>query len=242
METGNKRDLGLPIAVVIAGALIAASIYATGGIKIIGGGNGADVNNNQDQGQGAPKEIVIKPVSKSDHIIGKMDAPVTIVSYTDFECPFCKKFHDTMGEVMTEYRPTGKVSWVLRQFPLDSLHTKARNEAEATECAGSLGGNVKFWEFANKVFEYTKSNDGLDSSKLPQIANEIGLDVDAFNSCLKSGKMKSIVQAQQDDGVAAGARGTPYSVIITNTGKKIPIDGALPLEQIKSAIDFALKN
>ena len=232
----QKKDLGLPISIVIAGVLIAASIYATGGIKIVNGPSTGEDNTQKEP----ERQIVIKPASSSDKIVGKVDAPVTIITYTDFECPFCKRFHETMGKIMDEYRASGKVSWVYRYFPLDNLHAKARKEAEASECAYQVGGNVKFWEYVNKIFAYTKSNDGLDLDLIPQIASEIGLDKASFEACIASGKAKNIVQSQMEDGIAAGARGTPYSVILTKDGKKLPIDGALPFEAIKSGIDIAL--
>lgn len=233
----QKKDLGLPISIVIAGVLISASIYATGGIKIINGPAAGVANVAEVEPQ---REIVIKPASASDRIIGRVDAPLTVITYTDYECPFCKKFHDTMGQIMDEYRAGNNVAWVYRYFPLDNLHAKSRKEAEASECAYELGGNVKFWEYVNKIFVYTKSNDGLDLALLPQIATEIGLDKTAFNSCLTSEKAKKAVQDQVEEGISAGARGTPYSVILTKDGKKLPIDGAMPFESIKAGIDIAL--
>lgn len=233
----QKKDLGLPISIVVAGVLISLSIYGTGGIKIVNNPSGAVANLPSAEEE---REINIKPASNTDRIIGKTDAEVVIISYTDYECPFCKKFHETMVQIMDEYRAGGKVAWVYRYFPLDMLHTKARKEAEAAECAYQLGGNVKFWEYVNKIFAYTKSNDGLDMALIPKFATEIGLDSVSFNGCLAGDKAKKVVQAQQDEGVSAGARGTPYSVILTKDGKKLPIDGAMPFESIKASIDSAL--
>lgn len=234
----NKKDLGMPIAIVISGILISASIYATGGIKIIGAeGVGAGAN----LPEAAQKEIVVIPADKTDHIVGKLGADVTIITYTDLECPFCKRFHTTMGQVMDNYRAGGRVAWVYRMMPLDMLHSKARTEAEATECANILGGNVKFWEYTNKLLSYTTSNDGLDLALLPQIATEIGLDANAFNTCMAGSKGKDAVKKAESGAVAAGAQGTPYSVIMTKDGKKVPIDGAMPFESVKAAIDALLK-
>lgn len=235
----EKKDLTMPFAVIIAGALIAGSVYATGGIKIINGNGGDAANVAQQEEQ--KKEIIINPISKTDHIVGKADAPVVIVSYTDLECPFCKRFHETMGKIMDEYRDAGKVAWVYRQFPLDQLHSKARNEAEASECAGLLGGNVKFWEFIDGIFSKTNSNNSLDPALLPKIAADVGLNVADFESCLSNRKTKDTVQAQQDDGVSAGAQGTPYSVVLTKKGEKFTIDGAYPYELVKQIIDKVLE-
>lgn len=233
----NKKDLGMPIAIVISGILISASIYATGGIKIINGQDDGEANAKE----AIAPEIVVSPVDKNDHIIGKMDAEVMIITYTDLECPFCKRFHTTMGQIMDKYRAGGKVAWVYRQMPLDMLHSKARKEAEATECAAIVGGNVKFWEYTNKIFAYTKSNDGLDLSLLPKIAGEIGLDATAFENCMNGEKGKNAVKDDESGAAAAGARGTPYSIVMTKDGKKVPIDGAMPYENITATIDSLLK-
>ncbi|HRY62782.1 MAG TPA: DsbA family protein [Candidatus Paceibacterota bacterium] len=232
----NKKDLGLPIAIIISGILISASIYATGGIKIISGTAGE-----ANLPDAVPKEIVVKPADKNDHIVGKLGSDITIITYTDLECPFCQRFHATMGQIMDNYREGGKVAWVYRQMPLDMLHSKSRKEAEAAECAGIVGGNVKFWEYTNKIFSYTKSNDSLDLALLPQIATETGLDLKAFNTCLDSGKGKAAVINSESGAADAGAQGTPYSVILTKDGKKVPIDGAMPFENIKATIDGLLR-
>jgi protein-disulfide isomerase len=104
------------------------------------------------------------PVTDKDHIKGDISAPVKIVEYSDLECPFCKRFHATMQEVVKSY--DGKVAWVFRQFPLAQLHPKAVKEAEAAECVASLGGNAAFWKFIDKVEEVTPGNNKLDEAKI----------------------------------------------------------------------------
>src|SRR3989338_2531696 len=99
-----------------------------------------------------------------DHLRGDPKATVKVVEFSDLECPFCKNFHRTMQQVMSEY--SGQVAWVYRHFPLDSLHSKARKEAEASECAAELGGNDGFWAYVDKLFEITPSNNGLDPNLL----------------------------------------------------------------------------
>jgi len=101
------------------------------------------------------------------------NAPVKIVEFSDTECPFCKRFHTTMQQVVKD--SNGQVAWVYRHFPLDQLHSKARKEAEATECAAELGGNEKFWAYLNRLMEVTPANDGLDLAELPVIAAYVGL-------------------------------------------------------------------
>ena len=130
----------MPVAIVLAGIVIGVSvIYAVGKKSAPSPAEGPD-----DGGDSGTALLLdkIKPVAAMDHIRGDAKAPVKVVEFSDPECPFCKRFHDTMREVVKAY--DGKVAWVYRHFPLDSLHSKARKETEAMECAAELGGNDKF--------------------------------------------------------------------------------------------------
>jgi len=117
----------------------------------------------------------MNPVTALDHIRGNPDAKVVMVEYSDTECPFCKVFHATMQQVMNDYGKDGRVAWVYRHFPIDSLHSKARKEAEAMECAYDQGGDEKFWSFTDRLYEVTTSNNGLDPNELYNIAKYVGL-------------------------------------------------------------------
>lgn len=182
--------------------------------------------------------ITIKAVSKDDHIRGEAGAKVTIVEYSDLECPFCKRFHPTLKELLDNNK--GKIKWVYRHFPLTSLHSKAPKEAEATECATELGGNDGFWKYTDRLYEITPANNGLDSAQLPQIAQDVGLNRKKFEDCLASGKYAKKVQEQAADAVAAGGRGTPHSVFLGPKGEKVPVSGALPLESLQAVLDDLL--
>ncbi len=186
----------------------------------------------------------VKPVDGEDHILGDPGAPVKLVEFSDFECPFCKRAHLTLKQIMAEYGETGKVAWVYRHFPLDSLHKKARKEAQASECANELGGNDAFWAYADRLYETTPSNDRLDLSLLPKIAEEIGLDRDTFEACLagdaRGGKYADHIESDVQDAVASGGTGTPYIVVIAPNGEAFPINGAQPYSAVKSIIELAL--
>ncbi len=186
----------------------------------------------------------VKPVDGEDHIIGNPDAPVKLIEFSDFECPFCKRFHVTMKRLMDEYGKDGKVAWVYRHFPIDSLHPKARKEAQAAECANELGGNDAFWAYSDKLYDITPSNNRLELSRLPQIAEEIGLNRSAFEECLagdaRGGKYADHIEADNQDAIASGGTGTPYIVVIAPNGKTFPISGAQPYGAIKSIIELAL--
>lgn len=232
MDQGNQNKLAIPGAIIIAGLLIAGAVFYTRGATP----SEDAIDNNGD------KKISIRPVSDSDHILGSPDAEIIIVEYSDTECPFCKQFHKTMLSIIDEYGKDGRVAWVYRHFPLVQLHAKAPKEAEATECAAELGGKSAFWDYTNRLYEVTPSNDGLDPKMLTTIAGELGLNTTAFDSCLQSGKYKDKVDADYKDAVAAGGRGTPHSIIITKDGEMLPLEGAQPLQNIKSIIDGLLKS
>ena len=188
-------------------------------------------------GQPAPANVEIREVDESrDHIRGSKNAKVTIVTYTDLECPFCKRFHDTMAEVMQKYG--NDLRMVYRHFPLDQLHSQARTEANATECANEQG---KFWELTDIIFQQTASNDGLDLSKLNEYAKQAGVkDIAQFSSCVEQNKFASKIQEDETDGQGAGAQGTPYSILLGPNGEKVPLNGAYPTAQVEQLIDSLL--
>ena len=162
---------------ILAGALIIAVAVIYGGdIKERLQSGAPTIQERTQDTNTAP--IVDVPVSSSDHIRGNVNAQITIVEYSDLECPFCKVFHGTMKQAMAAYGD--KVRWVYKHFPLDQLHPKADKEAEAAECAGELGGNDAFWAYIDKVFEATPSNNGLDLALLPAIAQDLGFDITKF--------------------------------------------------------------
>ena len=238
MEPNNPSSgsdsLTIPMAIIIAGAIVAVAIvYSTGKNSLKTG----DQEKETDLAAAAVENV--EPVTASDHILGDPNAPVKIVEFSDPECPFCKRFHETMHQVVQDYN--GQVAWVYRHFPLDSLHSKARKEAEATECAAELGGNEKFWSYIDRLFEITPSNDGLDLSLLPKIASEVGLNRAAFENCLNSDRHADKIESQYQDAVASGGNGTPYSIVIAPNGQKLTINGAQPYQAVKQIVDIALK-
>jgi protein-disulfide isomerase len=157
---------------------------------------------------------------------GPKDAPVTIVEFSDFECPYCGAAHDTVEQVMSTY--AGKVRLVYRQFPLN-FHPHAAKAAEASLCAADQG---KFWEYHEALFKNQKK---LDLPDLKAHATEVGLDANKFSQCLDSGDKKKAVDADQQAGLAAGVGGTPAFFI-----NGIFLNGAQPLDEFKKVIDGEL--
>ncbi len=238
-NSGQKsllEKLSVPLAIIIAGGLMAGALYYSNvtakkqvAIEKIA------------QEKVANPAGTMRPVTEKDHILGNPNAEVIIVEYSDTECPFCKQFHTTLKRLIAEYGKDGKVAWVYRHFPIDGLHPKARKEAEATECANELGGNAKFWEYINMLYEITPSNDKLDPAELPKIAKTVGLDVKAFNECLSCGRYADEVERDYQDAVATGGRGTPNSILLTKDGTKTVVQGAQPYENLKATIDALLQ-
>lgn len=240
-ESSKTNNLSIPIAIVIAGALIAGAVYL--GQREDAGGvtTQVEVGAERENAQLSASLESMTPITSGDHIRGNLNAPVKIVEYSDMECPFCKRFHSTMQQVTDEYGKDGKVAWVYRHFPLDSIHSKARPEAVAAECANELGGNDVFWKFTDRFFELTPSNNQTDiQAVLPQIAREIGLNESTFGACLTSGKYDEHIQDDLDNAIATGGNGTPWSIIVTASGKKYPLSGAQPHEAVKQLIELAL--
>lgn len=197
----------------------------------INAGNNVVDNNNNNQGATA---ININPLAKGDWVLGDSKAKVSIIEFSDADCPFCHRYHDTMQQLMKDYN--GKINWVYRHFPLTSLHPEAAKKAEAIECVGELGGNDKVWEFMDKIY----IDNAPTVSQLGDVVKGLGLDSGKFTECLNSGKYTNKVTDHANQAQAAGAQGTPYSVILAGD-QKIPVNGAYPINEMKSIIDSLLK-
>ncbi len=232
-QNNTKEKFGIAQAIIIAGLIIAFAIFISNWKP------SEKVENQPSTNQQQTLLEKIRPPRKEDHILGDFGARIFIIEFSDLECPFCKLFHSTMLRIVNEYGKDGRVAWIYRHFPLDSIHPKARTEAEATECAAELGGNDAFWKYVDKIFEITPSNNGLDLGLLPKIAAEIGLNQADFEQCLNTRKHRARVEEDANEAIAIGARGTPFSVIISGN-KKVPIFGAMPYDNIKRMIEELL--
>jgi len=237
-EIKQTNNLSIPITIIIAGVLIAGAVLSS---NRSGTNNVASAPQPQAVAENTGGLGKLAPITSADHIRGNPSAPVEIVEYSDPECPFCKRFHSTMQQAMSEYGKNGKIAWVYRHFPLDQLHSKARKEAEATECANELGGSDKFWAYTDRLFEVTPSNNNLDPAELPKIATYVGLDIQKFNTCLSSGKYAKHIEDDVQNAQATGGNGTPWSIVVAKNGKKYPLSGAQPYASVKQLIELALQ-
>jgi protein-disulfide isomerase len=227
-KEGNSQIL---IAIIIGALIIGgAIIYSRGS------------STNQPTPNSPEEEVAFAgplPVTSEDHIRGgDLNSKVKVIEFSDIECPFCKRFHQTTKDLSLEYGD--QVAFVFRHFPLIQLHKNAVVEAHATECANELGGQEKFWEYLDLIYQTTSSNDGLDLELLPVFAEQLGLSKDDFQVCMDSQKYVSKIEGHIQDAINSGARGTPYTVIIGPNDEKIVVSGAQPKEALKQVIDSLL--
>lgn len=244
MENRLNPFYSTPAAVLLGSLVVALAILLHGGIIKVGKPVSAPAAPTTAQPATAPQpqpaQVEVEKLRDNDHLRGSRSANVLLIEYSDLECPFCKRFHPTAQQAVDEYK--GQVAWVYRHFPLDQIHSKADKEAEATECAKEQAGDDGFWKMADKIYEVTPSNNGLNLDDLPKLASQIGLDQNKFKACLDSGKYAQYVENDYQSGIKAGINGTPGNILLdTKTGKTIPIPGAVPFETLKSSIDALLK-
>lgn len=160
----------------------------------------------------------VKPVDEAkDHIRGPKNAKVTLIEYSDFQCPYCLRHEDTLKQLLGNYK--NDVRLVYRNYPLTSLHPEAQKAAEAAECASAQG---KFWEMHDKIFEANAAG-AMSVQKWKDSAKELGLDTTKFNKCLDGGEMASVVAKDQQEGTDAGVSGTPATFV---NGQMV--EGAVP--------------
>lgn len=153
---------------------------------------------------------------------------VTIVEFSDFDCPFCKRFTPTIDQIVEDY--DGQVKHVYKHFPLTNIHPDAERDAIASECAGDQG---KFWEMHDQLFE---KQDVKGKDALTDIATDIGLDVAAFETCLSDPAKKTLVQADAAEGQSLGCTGTPCPLLVVDGEVKQQFRGAVPVETIEAAL------
>ena len=199
------------------------------------------IESNQPTPQQAPQPVRIS--LDDDPIRGDPNAPITIVEFSDFQCPFCARFHvQTLPSLLEEYIADGKVNLVYRDFPIQSIHPNALPAAVAAECADDQG---KYWEYHDMLFEKQSSWARLDSnsaiSTFSQYATDIGLEKEQFDSCLGSGKYLEEVQGDLRDGRDYEITGTPGFFIGNEKIGFVKLNGAQPFESFKRIIDAQLE-
>jgi protein-disulfide isomerase len=193
----------------------------------------------------ATQETLPQPVAVSIDgapFLGSASAKVTLVEFSDFQCPFCARHvQQTLPAIMKEYVDAGKVKYVLRDFPIPALHPQAPKSHEAAHCAGDQG---KYWEMHQRLFGNTREQ---DNAALTAHARALRLDARKFDECLSSGRHAATVKKAIEDGQRAGVRATPTIFVgVSADGRTVKatrmMRGAQPYERFKAAIDSALSD
>lgn len=226
-----KKDTLWKIATFVFAGLFLLAIFG-----VIGGDKSPtkDAAPTQPTNPSAVNENVKVKIEANDPVLGDTNADISIVEFSDFQCPFCARAHDdTLSDFEdSDYFKNGEVNLVYKQFPLTSIHQYAQKAAEASLCANDQG---KFWEYHDMLFA---NQQALDINSLKQYASDLGLDTSKFNNCLDNGEQESEVNKESGQAVDAGGRGTPYFVVVNNKNDKTQsISGAVPFAQLESAIN-----
>jgi len=230
MSEFKKLELTPSVSIIIAGIIVAGAIVFT--------------NYNHPQAVGAVAanantapagSVHVAPPSASDHLIGSPTAPIVLVEYSDFQCPYCSMIYPTLQKIVNE--SNGGIAWVYREFPLASIHPQANPAANAAECIAAQLGNTGFWKYADAIFG---DQSKLTSSYSASLAKQFGADPAKYAACIAASTYQSKIDADTAEAEAAGGQGTPFTIIVnTKTGKQTPVSGALPYAQLVAAINAA---
>lgn len=258
MKKSTNIDVGSLIAIVFASVVVSGSLVFFGMQMTSGGGlsdealaariddgieryvelkqKEAEEQQTQLAAQQAQqtKEMAqnVPAVSDADHMYGDKNAKISLVEYSDFQCPYCKGFHATAKQLIDTH--PGEVNWVYRHFPLSFHDPAATRQAIASECVAEIGGNEKFWEFSDLLFSQGPS----DNDSLTAAASGLGLDASAFATCLESGRYDEKIKRHIAEGTASGVTGTPGNILLNKeTGEAVLVEGAQPLGVFEQVLE-----
>lgn len=215
-------SLNPSIAIIAAGVIVAGAILYTSYNPPVPTANDQQLTTN------------VTPPQVGEHRYGSLDAAITLIEYSDFECPFCARVNPTLKRLVDE--GGGEVAWVYRHLPLESIHKEARPAALASECLAEQLGDEGFWKFAGRIFE---DQSKMSAQYYRELAQELGADAGAFSACVASEKYGAKVDADTQEAYANGATGTPFTVVYGH-GRQVSVSGALPYAQFLAVIN-ALK-
>ncbi|MDP3955994.1 MAG: thioredoxin domain-containing protein [bacterium] len=230
------KEYSIAGAILIVGFAIAGAIYF--GPMTTAPNSAVDIA----QEDATAALAIISPVTDADYVRGSTNPDLTIITYDDYECPYCKLQHNNIRAVWAEI--SDNVRWVHRHFPLTSIHTKAVTEALAAECVGSIGGNDAFWKFTDNIFDVTPSNDGLDLAILPTLAVQAGVSTEAYETCMLTAEeaFGDKLDTHTNEAIKSGGNGTPWTILIYKDGTRDAIPGAMTDEGVAIVFGEYLNN
>jgi len=219
-----KNSLVIPLAIVIGGIIVAGAVYLS-------------MPKSPETPTG--NSALLRPVSANDHILGNPAAPVVIVEYSDFDCTYCKTFHETLRQIVANEGASGKVAWVFRQFPLTEIHPNSFSHARAAECIADTLGNDAFWKFTDSLFTHQPA----DPKNYGALASALGISDSAFATCFAHAteKVDARITADRQNALDIGAEGTPYSLILVAGKPPVVMKGGYPYEAVRQLVTDALK-
>ena len=225
MSENKPFELSPSVSILVAGVLIAGAIVfvnmrpaAPAAVAAAGGAQAPTTQTN------------VRAPSAQEHYFGSPTAPLVLIEYSDFQCPFCNLVHPTLKKIVEE--SNGQIAWVYRHLPLESIHPNAKPAAVASECVAELLGNDAFWKFADAVFS---NQSKMSATYYAQLAVQLGANETAFNACVASNKYAAKVDADSQEAQNNGGQGTPYTILYDKKGQ-VGVSGALPYDTFTSVI------
>lgn len=219
------RSSAIPIAIVVGGIIIAGTVYLS-------------APKTSPLYDGDPS--LVRPVSTADHIFGNPAARVFIIEYADFNCEYCRGFHDTLHQIVANEGADGEVAWIFRHFPLAEPPSDAFSLARAAECAAEVGGNEAFWEFSTLLYK----NQPVAPADIGAIAAAAKLPSETFATCYASesasAPLVERVMRDRQNALDMGAQGTPFSIILATGQSPVVVAAAYSYDAVKSLVDQAL--
>ena len=229
--TGKKFELSPSVSIIISGVLIAGAIVF---VNMHPATPAADAAGTGGTAAAAPTKLSIRPPQPTDHTVGSpTTAPIVLVEYSDFQCPFCSMVYPTLKKIVAN--SNGQIAWIQRELPLTAIHPQAEPAAEAAECIAAELGNDAYWKYADAVFN---NQSQLSAAYSAQVAAQLGADPTKFATCVSSKQFQNLIDADTTEANSNGGNGTPFTVVVnTKTGKMVPLSGALPEAQFTQAIN-----
>ena len=237
MPPQQSSSYALPIAILLGFAIVAAVIFFAN-FETTQSSTDAETNIANRLG-GEPSTVVAEPgreLTEADFIRGNPNAPIKLVTYTDFECSGCEGFHYAMNRLIQEYGMSGQVAWVQRHMPLEDVHENSMTIANAAECVGSLAGNRAYWNFADQVFDNRTMNERTDMNQLPEYLADIDIDEAEWNSCVEDQTHHDYLTMTTEEALDAGAVGVPYTIILAG-GEQGSLNGPQPYVAMRDVVE-----
>lgn len=220
-----KNSLVIPAAIIIGGIIVAGALYLSMPKR------SEELTSNT---------ALLRPVNANDHILGNPAAPVMIIEYSDFECTYCREFHEVLHQIIANEGASGKVAWVFREFPLTEIHPNSLPHARAAECVADTMGNDAFWKFTDSLFTHQP----VDPKNYGALVSALGVPNTSFADCFTEAEKKvdARITADRQNALDIGAEGTPYSIILVNGKSPVVIKGGYPYGAVQQLVDEALQN